>query len=144
MGESGSNVLFSDSRRRIKKATLKKFVDEEKSLTIYRPRSSCIFESKLIEPIAHADGAVSSRIQSLENELLHYRCMLDRMVMYKTERLHRRLAILESCNKQLGENYHEIHRMYLDLLIKTQPHEAELHERVLENELATLTQKALA
>lgn len=61
--------------------------------------------------------------QKLEAELTHYRKMLDDMVRARTEQLDRRIAILESCNSSLGENYHKIHQMYLDLLIKTQAHE---------------------
>ncbi|MFA6014907.1 MAG: hypothetical protein WC742_07540 [Gallionellaceae bacterium] len=61
--------------------------------------------------------------KKLEAELTHYRNMLDNMVRARTDRLDRRIAILESCNSTLGENYHKMHRMYLDLLIKTQDHE---------------------
>lgn len=70
--------------------------------------------------VVQIDRAESSRIKALESELAHLRCMLDQMVRQKTALLERRLSIMESCNSTLGENYHRMHRMYLDLLIKTQ------------------------
>lgn len=59
-------------------------------------------------------------IKSMEMELMHYREMLDKMVQDRTERLDRRVSILESCNASLGANYHKIHQMYLELLLKNQ------------------------
>lgn len=58
--------------------------------------------------------------KALEMELLHHRNMLDKMVLDRTERLSRRLLILESCNTSLGENYHKMHKMYLELFAKNQ------------------------
>jgi hypothetical protein len=59
-------------------------------------------------------------IKKLEMELLHYRGMLDMLVREKTERLERRVSILEACNSSLSENYHKMYQMYLDLLVKAQ------------------------
>ncbi len=56
-------------------------------------------------------------IKSMETELMHYREMLDKMVRDRTERLDRRVSILESCNASLGENYHKMHQMYLELFL---------------------------
>jgi CheY-like chemotaxis protein len=64
-----------------------------------------------------------SNSKAMESELLHYREMLDKMVHQRTERLDRRLSILEACNSTLGENYHLMHQMYLDLLAKAQARE---------------------
>lgn len=58
----------------------------------------------------------------MEAELARYRYMHDKMVRDRTEMLNRRIAILESCNSSLCENYHSMHQMYLDLLSKTQTH----------------------
>ncbi len=58
--------------------------------------------------------------KSLEAELMHYRCMFDNMVCERTNRLNQRLAILESCNSSLAENYHKMHQMYLALWAKQQ------------------------
>jgi hypothetical protein len=76
-----------------------------------------------------------ARIKILEAELLHYREMVDSMVYQRTELLVRRIDILEHSNSRLGENYHKIHQMYLDLMVKTQLYEAEMHLRLLENEM---------
>ena len=65
-------------------------------------------------------------IKTLEDELTRYRCMQEEMVLERTGIMERRLAILKSCNSTLGENYHKMHQMYLDLLIKTQAHEDEI------------------
>jgi DNA-binding response OmpR family regulator len=61
-----------------------------------------------------------SGMKSMESELRHYREMLDKMVKDRTEFLDRRLAILETCNSTLCENYHKMHLMYLDLWHKAQ------------------------
>jgi CheY-like chemotaxis protein len=66
-----------------------------------------------------------SNIKTLEAELSHYRTMLDKMVRAKTESLIRRISILESCNASLGDNYHLMHKMYLDLLMESQSKEIE-------------------
>lgn len=58
-------------------------------------------------------------LKMLEADLMHYRGMLDMLVRERTERLERRVHILESCNSSLGENYHKVYQMYLDLLAKT-------------------------
>lgn len=57
-------------------------------------------------------------LKTMETELMHYREMLDKMVKERTERLDRRISILESCNASLGENYHKMHQMYLELFLK--------------------------
>lgn len=61
-----------------------------------------------------------SGIKSLEAEVTHYRDMLEKMVQQRTERLDRRVAILESCNSTLSDNYGKMHQRYLDLLGKWQ------------------------
>lgn len=66
------------------------------------------------------DSTENPRIKALERELAHLRDSLDQMVHQKTELLERRLSIMEYCNSTLGENYHKMHRMYIDLLEKTQ------------------------
>lgn len=70
--------------------------------------------------VVQFESAENSRIKVLEREILHLRGTLDQMVRQKTELLERRLSIMESCNATLGENYHRMHRMYLELLGKTQ------------------------
>lgn len=138
-----SNALFSVSTNRIKKVILDKLIATEESHTFYRPAKIRLEKIRFNKPIAHSDGIKNLRIQSLEKELLHYRGLFDEMMLQKTEKLNRRLAILESCNSKLGENYHKIHQMYLDLLVKTQSPEAELYQHTLEEELSMLTQTPL-
>lgn len=65
-------------------------------------------------------------IKSLEAELVHYRHMMEKMVRQRTERLDRRVAILESCNSSLSENYGRMRQMYLELLLKAQAVEVEM------------------
>lgn len=57
-------------------------------------------------------------LKSLETELSHYRQMMDKLVRQRTERLERRVAVLESCNSNLGGNYARMRKMYLELLMK--------------------------
>lgn len=64
-----------------------------------------------------------SGLKSLEEELKRYRSMMDKMVRQRTERLDRRVAILESCNSSLSENYDRMRQRYLDLLVKAQAQE---------------------
>lgn len=59
-------------------------------------------------------------IKILEKELAQYRLMLDKMVRQRTERLDRRVALLESCNSSLSDNYERMRAMYLELLAKLQ------------------------
>lgn len=68
--------------------------------------------------------------KTMEAELAHYRYMHEKMVRDRTEMLDRRIAILESCNSSLCENYHRMHQMYLDLLTKTQAQENETEANV--------------
>lgn len=68
-------------------------------------------------------GSENSRIKLLERELAQYRYMLDKMVLHRTEMLERRLSIMESCNSALSENYHQMHKMYLGLLVQIQIYE---------------------
>jgi DNA-binding response OmpR family regulator len=64
-------------------------------------------------------------LKSLETELAHYRSMFDKMVCERTERLNRRLAILESCNSNMNDNYLRMRQLYLDLCSKCPPLEVE-------------------
>lgn len=77
---------------------------------------------------------LNARIRILEEELLQYRGMIDRMVSQRTEMLVRRISILECCNSRLGENYHKTHRMYLDL-VNAQSNEEGIYQRVQGNEI---------
>lgn len=70
--------------------------------------------------VVQLDCAENPRIKALEREIEHLRSTLDQMVYQKTKLLERRLEIVEFCNSTLGKNYHRMHRMYLDLLEKTQ------------------------
>lgn len=77
---------------------------------------------------------LKARIKILEEELLQYRGMIDRMVSQRTEMLVRRISILECCNSRLGENYHKTHRMYLDL-VNAQSNEEGIYQRVQGSEI---------
>jgi DNA-binding response OmpR family regulator len=59
-------------------------------------------------------------LKALENELSHYRHMMDKLVRQRTERLERRIALLESCNSSLSNNYARMRKSYLELLVKVQ------------------------
>lgn len=92
-----------------------------KVLTLVSSRSDERNQSdEVVGKGAQIESAENSRIRVLEREILHLRGTLDQMVRQKTELLERRLAIMESCNATLGENYHRMHRMYLELLGKAQ------------------------
>ena len=80
--------------------------------------------------VAQMGGAVASHIRALEAELMHYRLMLEDMVQQRTESLNRRISILECCNSSLGENYHKMHRMYLELMLKGQAQEKSGTEQI--------------
>jgi hypothetical protein len=66
----------------------------------------------------------------MESEIRAYHTRVDKLVLQRTEMLDRRLAIVESCNSSLSKNYHEISRMYHDLLLKTQSAEAEIPQYI--------------
>lgn len=90
-----------------------------------RPESS-----KCEAHVAQMGGAVTSHIRALEAELMHYRLMLEDMVQQRTESLNRRIAILECCNSSLGANYHKMHRMYLELVLKGRTREESMIEQI--------------
>lgn len=56
-----------------------------------------------------------TQIKTLEKEIGHYRDRLEKMVSQRTEKLRRRISILEACNSSLSDNYHRMHKMYMDL-----------------------------
>ena len=124
MGMMPSNALHLATVRRGGKIKSNELIDVLTTQTSYRitRNSSKIEEMKQVSQI---DEASSLRIKALEAELMQYRSMLDNMVLQATERLSRRVAILESCNATLGENYHKMHLQYLDLLNRTQAYAAE-------------------
>ena len=66
---------------------------------------------------------VFPRIRELEVELAYYRQKLEDLVQQRTEKLARRISILEACNSNLCESYHHMRQMYLVLLSNTQPRE---------------------
>jgi hypothetical protein len=63
-----------------------------------------------------ADASARLRIKELENELSHYRNKLEVLVQQRTEKLTRRISILEACNSNLSESYHCMRQMYRTLL----------------------------
>ena len=145
MGMAASNELNSVAAHRVEKNQ-----SDDANLKVAHPQTFCsgtvgnLFrESKRDSNsdegrVVHLDRTDSSRIKALEDQLLHYRGMLDKMVQQRTEILERRLSIMESCNSSLGKNYHKMHQMYLDLLIVTQTSEAEIHQRMMEGELGNV------
>lgn len=70
--------------------------------------------------MAKMSGVVDMRIRALEEELRHYRLMVDDLVRQRTEKLSRRISILEYCNSSLSENCLKIQQRYLDLMLKSQ------------------------
>jgi len=138
MGVTDSSALLAVTARQGKPIDPHQSIDAGKSPKFYRPTRNRLDKSLLVEHVTPPDEVESFRIRSMKKELMHYRNTLDQMVRLKTEMLDRRLAILESCNSRLGENYHQMHQMYLDLLIRTQAYEAQTHLHVLEGELAML------
>jgi hypothetical protein len=76
--------------------------------------------------VALMDGTMFPRIRELEVELTYYRQRLEDLVQQRTEKLSRRISILEACNSNLCESYNQIRQMYLVLLASTQPCETGL------------------
>ncbi|MDP2806390.1 MAG: hypothetical protein Q8O24_10675 [Gallionellaceae bacterium] len=132
--DNAANV-FVAPRGKIKPGVMMSVAESQ---VLYRPAKSSSMNTKWVAQVVYLNGAVRHRIKSLETELSHYRGMLDQMVKAETARLNCRLAILESCNSRLGENYHKMHQMYLDLMVKTQSHEADSYQHMLESEMSTL------
>lgn len=63
-----------------------------------------------------ADTSARLRIRELEEELIYYRSKLEALVQQRTEKLTRRISILEACNSNLSESHHRIRQMYRALL----------------------------
>ncbi len=56
-----------------------------------------------------------TQIKALEKEIGRYRDRLEKMVSQRTEKLRRRISILEACNTSLSANYHHMRKMYSEL-----------------------------
>jgi hypothetical protein len=95
--------------------------------------------SSRITQASQFNTAGYSGIEALKDDIMYFRSMLEQMVPQKTEKTDCYALILKSCDSTLGGNHHKMHKKYLDLLNKTQAHEAKLHLRVLEGELAMLS-----
>jgi hypothetical protein len=134
MGMAAGNELNSVTKNQSDDANPKeKQPQTSRSGTVVNPIRESKSDSNNDEGrVVHFDRTDSSRIKALEDQLAHYRGMLDKMVQQRTEILERRLSIMESCNSSLGENYHKMHQMYLDLLMMTQTNETEMHLRMSE------------
>lgn len=63
-----------------------------------------------------ADASALLRIRELEDELIYYRNKLEALVQQRTEKLTRRISILEACNSNLSESHHRLRQMYRTLL----------------------------
>lgn len=70
--------------------------------------------------VTPTDGSVFPRIRELEVELTYYRQKLEDLAQQRTEKLARRISILEACNSNLCESYNHMRQMYLVLLASTQ------------------------
>lgn len=60
------------------------------------------------------------RIAELEEELLQYRNMVEKLVQQRTSLLSRRIALLRSCNAKVYEEFDRMREKYLDLLCRIQ------------------------
>lgn len=80
----------------------------------------------------------SSRIETLQEDILYFRGMIEQVAKQKNAKTDPYASILKSCDSALRGNYHKMHKKYLDLLNKAQAHEAEMHLNALEGELNML------
>jgi len=126
MGRMADNTLCSVTTLRVEKISADERLDSEASQAFYHSGGDSLKSAQWMEQGAQLEQATSRRIKELEDELMQYRCMLDKMVQQRTAQLNRRVAILESCNSTLGENCHQ---MYLELLDKTKACEAAMDKR---------------
>ena len=78
------------------------------------------------------------RIQTLREDIRYFRSMIEQVVHQQNEKMDSYTSILKSCDAVLSENYHKMHKKYLELLTEVQAHEAEMHLRTLESELDML------
>lgn len=132
MGTIDSNVLLpAAARRSIQPDAV---IDIDQPRTFYRPKSGYLISyqkkcgsdhpAPVQNEAAQMDGMAASRIKELEMELMYYRGRIEELASQRTERLNRRISILESCNSNLNENYHKMYQMYIALLVKTQNSDA--------------------
>jgi hypothetical protein len=132
------NVLRSVSSHHLKNIHHGEIIDVDESRKFYRPAKNSLKNTNCVAQAAQFGVVDSSRINALKEDILYFRDMLEQMIRQQTEKTDCRDSILKSCNSLLGNNYRKMHKKYLDLLNKTQAHEAEMHLRVLESELASL------
>ena len=80
----------------------------------------------------------NSRVQSLKDDVLFFRSLLDQTVRHNTVSMNRHASTLASGKLSQDSISHRKHQQYLKKLNKTQAHEAEVLLRSLECELSLL------
>jgi len=139
MGMMDSSSLLPVTTRNVENIHLSEIINIIDSRKSYRPAENNLKKSSCATQVTQLNTVDCARIEVLKEDLMYFRSMLEQMVQQNTEKMDCYASILKSCNSMLGGNYHKMHKKYLDLLNKTQAHEAKLHLRVLEGELAMLT-----
>jgi hypothetical protein len=132
------NTLRSVSHCHLKNIHHGKIVDVDESRQFCRSAKNSLKNTNCVTQATQCSTVDSRRIKALKEDLLYFRQMLEQMVSQQTENPDFGVSILKSCNSMLGDNYRKMHKKYIDLLNKTQAHEAEMHLRMLEGELAML------
>ena len=139
MGKRDNSSMLQVTAGRVENIRLGEICKTNNSRMSYRQVENNLNNSSCVTVFPQLKTADCSRIKGLKEDLMYFRGMLEQMVTQKTEKTDFYASILKSCHSTQDKNYHKMHKKYLDLLNKTQAHEAKLHLRVLEGELAMLT-----
>ena len=137
MGMMQGNVLCPATTCQLENIHFREIIDIDESHKFHRPLRNFPKNKNCVTRVEQFSAADSYRIKTLKEDLLYFRGMLE-MVQQQTGKTDFNVSILKSCNSILNNNYRKTHRKYIDLLNKTQAHEAEMHLRTLESELASL------
>ena len=139
MGMIDSCFLLPVTTQNADNYHLGEIIDANDSGTFYHTFENKLKNSICVIQAPQLNTGDCSRIEALKEDLIYFRRMLDQMVQQKPDKMDCYASLLKSCNSTLRGNSHKMHKKYLDLLNKTQAHEAKLHLRALESELAMLT-----
>jgi hypothetical protein len=138
MGMMDSGSLLPVTVRNVGNIHLGEFIDTMDFRMPNRTVGKNLKNSSCVTQVTNLNTVDGFRIEALKEDIMYFRRMLEQMVPQKTKAMDYGASILKSCNSTLGGNYHKMHKKYLDLLNKTQAHEAAVHLRALEGELAML------
>src|ERR1035437_7737365 len=84
--------------------------------------------------ITQPNAEDSTHIKALKDDIVYFQCMIDQMAQLSSEKMDCCISLLKTSKSLFDNNYHFMHKKYVELLNKTQAFEAKNYLRVLKSE----------